>query len=432
MVHSHSPGHDHDDDHEDHTCLCDTLPNEPVTCERDEAIDEARQGTRLSRRSILTGLSLAAAGAPLLAACNSPASPPATTSAAPAPGAAPMPPGAVVNKVKNRVKLVLLGTRAGPPVDPWQKGISTALVVNGKTYLVDTGRSSVSQYVDSGLRLDSLQNIFLTHLHADHVNDFYNYFMLGGHIKNQLGDHIDKQVKVFGPGKAGALPPKWTPQGSTPDVPTLPPGDTGTVGMTDLLNQAYSYSMNTFLRDMNVVDIRTLMDVKDIEIPANVQAAAMDWQKGSTAPAMEPFEIFRDNNVTVKAILVPHGLVFPAYAYRFDTEFGSVTFSGDTTHSENLIKLANKTDILVHEAIGGGSKLPPASYQHMKDSHVFIEETGPIAEKAGAKHLLIQHYAELDDPKVDYDKWLNLAKQGFNGKVTIGKEMDIFGMGPET
>lgn len=424
--------HSSNHDHQGPECLCDTVPNEPVTSEVDEAIDEGRQHVKLARRSVLAGLGLAA-GAPLLAACTSPASSPAATNPpATGPGASPSPPGSVINNIKNRVKLVLLGTRAGPPVDPWQKGISSALVVNGKTYLVDCGRSSVSQYVDSGLRFDSLEHIFLTHLHADHFNDYYNFFMLGGHIKNQLGDHVEQQVKVLGPGKAGGLPPRWTPQGNTDDVPTLPPGDTGTVDMTNLLHQAYSYSMNIFLRDMAVVDIRTLMDVKDIQLPAGVEAAPMDWQKGSTSPAMEPFEIFRDDNVQVTAILVPHGVVFPAYAFRFDTEFGSVTFSGDTTHSENLIKLADKTDILVHEAIGGGTTLPEASYQHMKDSHVFIEECGPIAEKAGAKHLLISHYAELDEPKADLAKYQRLAQEGFGGKVTIGQELDIFGMGPES
>lgn len=423
--------HSHGEDN--HECFCDTLPNEPVRSEAHEALDEARGSVRIARRSMLAGLGMAA-GMPLLAACTSNGSTPAanpTQPAAPEPGASPSAPGSVINDVKNRLKLVLLGTRAGPPVDPWQKGISTALVVNGKTYVVDCGRASVSQYVDSGLRFDSLEHVFLTHLHADHLADYYNFFMLGGHIKNQLGDHIEKQVKVLGPGKAGGLPPRWTPQGNTDDVVTLPPGDTGTVGMTDLLHQAYSYSMNIFLRDMAVADIRTLMDVKDIQLPAGVDARYMDWEQGSTSPDMEPFEVFRDDNVVVKAILVPHGVVFPAYAYRFDTEYGSVTLSGDTTHSDNLIKLADQTDILVHEAIGGGENLPEASYQHMKDSHVFIQECGPIAEKAGAKHMVISHYAELTKAQVDYDDYKRMAQEGYNGEVTIGKELDIFGLGPE-
>ncbi len=415
-----------DHDNSGHECLCDHVPDEPVTRELDEALDEARRGIRIGRRSLLTGLGLAA-GVPLLAtACSSRSSGPTLMPATPAAGAAP------INKVDNKLKLVLLGTRAGPPVDRSQKGISSALVVDGATYVIDCGRSSVTQFEASGLRFDSIRNIFLTHLHADHVADYYNFFMLGGHIKNQQGDHIERRVQVLGPGRAGGLPPRWTPTGPSAEVPTLPPADTGTIGMTDLLNQAYSYSMNIFLRDMNVADVRTLMDVKDIQLPADNNASPTDWEHGSTAPAMGPFEIFRDDRVVVTAILVPHGVVFPAYAFRFDTEYGSVTFSGDTAHSPNLIKLANHSDILVHEAIGAGANLPPTSLQHMKDSHVFIDEIGPIAEKSQAKHLVISHYAELTEVKPDLAKYKSLAQNGYGGEVTIGQDLDVFGLGPSS
>ncbi|WP_031037570.1 hypothetical protein [Streptomyces sp. NRRL F-5650] len=50
-------------------------------------------------------------------------------------------------------------------------------------------------------------------------------------------------------------------------------------------------------------------------------------------------------------MLVPHGPAFPAFAYRFDAEHGSVTFSGDTTYSDNLERLADGSRLLVHEAV---------------------------------------------------------------------------------
>ena len=63
-----SDGSNHD--HHDRECLCDSLPSEPVRSEAHEALDEARSGVRLARRSMLAGLGLAA-GVPLLAACTS-------------------------------------------------------------------------------------------------------------------------------------------------------------------------------------------------------------------------------------------------------------------------------------------------------------------------------------------------------------------------
>lgn len=46
-----------------------------------------------------------------------------------------------------------------------------------------------------------------------------------------------------------------------------------------------------------------------------------------------------------------HDAVYPSFAFQFDTDHGSITFSGATRRSENLIELAAETDILVHEAI---------------------------------------------------------------------------------
>lgn len=321
------------------------------------------------------------------------------------------------------LRLVLLGTRAGPPVDFYQTGVGSALVVDDKTYVIDCGRASVTQFVKAGLRLDSIAGVFLTHLHADHIADYYNFFMLGGHIKNQRGDHIDSRVPILGPGPAGGLPPKFgggTAPVVNPDNPTP-----GTSAMTQSLHAAYAYSTNVFLRDMNVADIRDLMDVREIALPAEVSADYVD-----TAPDMAPFRVFADDTVEVYATLVPHGPVFPAYAFRFDTEYGSVTFSGDTRRSDNLIRMAQDTDILVHEAIGvEGAGLPPASLDHMLQSHVLIQDIGGIAEEAGARHTVVSHYADLATQKVDVNRWRRLAREGYSGKPTIGQDLDVFGLG---
>ena len=61
--------------------------------------------------------------------------------------------------------------------------------------------------------------------------------------------------------------------------------------------------------------------------------------------------MWSDGEVQVTATLVDHHPTAPAFAYRIDTPDGSVTVSGDTTVSQNLIDLAKDTDYLVHEVI---------------------------------------------------------------------------------
>lgn len=123
------------------------------------------------------------------------------------------------------LELVLLGTEAGPPVEPSAAGISTALVVDGVNYVIDCGRASLTQYVRSGLRLGDLRSIFITHLHADHVADYYNYFLLGGSGPNiQFRDVLAGPVGAYGPGPAGGLGPKFgggEAPAISPENPTL-------------------------------------------------------------------------------------------------------------------------------------------------------------------------------------------------------------------
>lgn len=314
-------------------------------------------------------------------------------------------------------ELVLLGTRAGPPVVADNRGMSTVLRVDDVSYVIDAGRGAVTQFAQAGLRFDSIRALFLTHLHADHLADYYNFFLLAGHIPTPDGDQLTGPVTVLGPGSAGMLPPKF----GGGIAPTLNPAQPvpGTVQMTESLHAAYAYSSNVFYRDMDVRDIRTIMDVREIQLPPGTPADSV-----STAPPMDPFVIYQDELVTVRATLVPHGPMFPSYGFRFDTPYGSVTFSGDTRRSENLIAMGLGSDILVHEAIGvEGAGLPTATLDHMLQSHVLVGELGPVARDAEAGHLVVSHYTDLAQHPLDHSTWQRAAQQGFTGQVTIGTDL---------
>lgn len=374
---------------------------------------DAQQATgRLDRRSMLAGVGSAAATLGL-AACSS-----SSASAAARTGTAGHTPTGTAG-TPSKLEIVLLGTYAGPPIQPHRTGISTALVVDGHTYLVDCGRASATQYVKSGLRLSDLDSILLTHLHADHVADYYNFFLLGGSIPNQRHDTLGGPVKIFGPAPAGGLPPKFG-GGTTPIVAPQNPTP-GTLTMTARCHEAYAYSSNVFARDMGVRDIRTRTDVHEIALP-DLGATFRD-----RAPTMKPFPAMRDDHVTVTAILVPHGAVFPSFAFRFDTRYGSVTFSGDTTYSDNVITLAHGSDVLLHEAINlRGSSLPDTVRDHMLQSHVEVQKVGSIAQRAGVRHLILTHIGDLAHGTIDTDQWTRWARHGFGGKVTVGQDLHRF------
>ncbi|SFM81136.1 RNAse Z [Pseudonocardia ammonioxydans] len=316
---------------------------------------------------------------------------------------------------RSRLSVVLLGTQAGPPVDPGRAGIATALVVDDATYVIDCGRAATTRYVEAGLRLDSLRGIFLTHLHADHIADYYNFFLLGGHIKNILGDTLAGPVPVYGPGPAGGLPPKFG-GGTAPTVAPESPAP-GTAEMTARLHEAYAYSDNIFLRDMTIRDIRALAEVHEIALPP------VGAGHRNTSPPTPPFPVMEDDRVKVTATLVPHGPVFPSFAFRFDTDHGSVTFSGDTRTTDNLTTLARGTDMLVHEAINVRDvELPPADLTHMLESHVEVQEVGAVAQQADAGRLVLSHISNLGSP-VDPARWEQMAAVGYDRPVIVGADL---------
>src|SRR3979411_808132 len=122
----------------------------------------------------------------------------------------------------------------------------------------------------------------------------------------------------------------------------------GTKDMTGYIYQAFATDLNDRIRDNGRRSLEALVEVHDIDIP---QIAGFKSPNETPSPRMEPFKVFEDDRVRVSATLVAHAPVWPAFAFRFDTDDGSIVFSGDTARSENLIKLAKGADILVHEVI---------------------------------------------------------------------------------
>lgn len=353
------------------------------------------------RRGLLGGAAAAAAGLAL------------PTLAAGRAAAAPAHP-------RKGTRLVLLGTAGGPPPEPGRMGIASALVVDGRVHLIDAGRGAVSQYLAAGLRYQDLTSAFITHLHADHISDLHNFFLLPGFGGNDENDGVTGTVGLYGPGPAGALPPKF----GGGHVATVAPKDP-TPGLATLMSkqvEAFAYSTNVFMRDSGIPDVRDLMRVHEIEPPA-VGADPL----GPTAPDMDPFLVMDDGTIRVTAVLVPHGPVFPSYAYRFDTPDGSVVFSGDTSATQNIVRLARGADVLVHEVIDidfyKSADLSDALLDHLRVSHTDVTEIGPLAEQAGVDTLVLTHLVPANPALVSTGSWQRRAGKGFSGRVVVGEDL---------
>jgi ribonuclease BN (tRNA processing enzyme) len=139
----------------------------------------------------------------------------------------------------------------------------------------------------------------------------------------------------------------------------------------------------------------------------------------------------QDDNVKVTAALVEHPPVKPAFAYRFDCPDRSIVISGDTRPSQNLVKLAQGADVLVHEVMHLPSleqliaTEPNAKTlrEHLLASHTTTEQVGQIATEAGVKTLVLSHFVPGGYPFLKDEVWLDAVRPHFAGNLVVGHDL---------
>jgi ribonuclease BN (tRNA processing enzyme) len=199
-----------------------------------------------------------------------------------------------------RVHVVMLGTGTPLP-DPERAGPSIAVVVDNHAYLFDAGvgivrraAAATSQKGIAGLEPRTLRVAFLTHLHSDHT--------LG------LPDLI--------------LTP-WT-MGRTEPLELW--GPKGTRAMVEHILAAYQEDIairSTRLEGSNATGYK--VNVHEIE----------------------PGDVYKDGNVTVKPFLVKHGEWKQALGYRIEAPGRVIVYSGDTSPTESIVENCHGCDYLI-------------------------------------------------------------------------------------
>jgi ribonuclease BN (tRNA processing enzyme) len=310
-------------------------------------------------------------------------------------------------------ELVLLGTAGAPLPVAGRRGISSALVVGDRVFVIDCGRGSPSGYADAGLSFSRLEAVFLTHLHADHIGDLPGMLLYGWGVR--VGDDGPlPPIRVYGPPRPEALPEGDAAfHRETTIHPELPAP--GTADLVDNILAAYAYHLNVMPLDARMPDAGGLVRATDIPVPAPAEGHPQ-----------VPVTVLEDDAIRVTAVRVMHGHAIPALAYRFDTADGSVVFSGDTSADDGLIALAQGADILVHQVADLGylkrHGFPGAALQRMAGLHTDVSEVGGVAERARVRELILSHYLPAEPGAISEAEWAERAGQGFSGTTTAGRD----------
>lgn len=221
------------------------------------------------------------------------------TATAPLPQSAPAQAAATARDSSDLFRVVLVGSGVGPRVDLQQYGPSTLIEAGGERLLFDCGRGATLRLAQIGVPIGSIRRLFLTHLHSDHVIQIPDLLLTGW-----VGGGRVVPLEVWGP--------------------------KGTSEMMGHLEQAFAF------------DIHMRRDVDEKAPPDGIKVVSHEVAEGV---------VFEDGGVKVTAFLVDHSPVAPAFGYRVDYRGHSVVLSGDTRVSDNLIRVAQGTDVLVHEVL---------------------------------------------------------------------------------
>lgn len=279
---------------------------------------------------------------------------------------------------KSGTRLILLGTGGGPRPNKMRNQSAWVVMINDVPYVVDCGGGVSRQLVFADIPLRSLRTIFLTHHHSDHNLEYGNL------MYNAWSSGFKGRIDTFGP------PPLQK--------------------MTDLFLDMNAYDINIRIPDEGRPPLKPMI-------------SAHEFSQGGV--------VLENDQVKVTAALVNHPPVVPSFAYRFDTPNRSIVFSGDTTPCDNLIKLAQGADVLVHEVIHKPSlarlmaRVPNADrlVEHIVASHTTHIDVGKVAKAAGVKTLVLTHLVPSDDLTVTDAMWIEGARLHFDGQVIVGKDL---------
>jgi len=280
-------------------------------------------------------------------------------------------------------QIVLLGTGTPGPV-PERSGPSTAIVVNGRPYLVDLGpgvvRRAMAAYQKGlkGLHFSNLQTAFVTHLHSDHTVG-YPDFIFTPWVVGRKGP-----IHIYGP--------------------------KGLRAMTRHLLAAWTD------------DIRNRNEGLERHFPEHNQTGYQ-----VVPHEIQPGLIYKDENVTVTAFRVAHGEWKDAFGYKFQTPDRTIVISGDTSPTATTVDACSGCDVLIHEVYTEKAQLssPPVWQQYRLKYHTSSKQLAELAARARPRLLILYHQIYYHTASTEEDL-LREMREAYKGKFVSGHDLDIF------
>ena len=249
------------------------------------------------------------------------------------------------------MQLILLGSGTSIPLSN-RASPSMALIVDNRIILFDIGPGTVRQLTKAGLDFEAIEQIFITHFHPDHTADLIHFL-----FASRTPSIVKRRRPFVISGPRGIKELVHNLQAAYSDWLALPSG---------------------------------VMGIEEFDVKKTVR---------------RNYDSFR--LITAHTNHTPHSL-----AYRLESLSGKcVVYSGDTGLCDEIVKLAEGSDLLVLECA-----FPD---EMAVEGHLTPSQAGRIASMANVKQLLLTHfYPECLETNIDEQ-----CRKTFHGKLILGTDL---------
>ena len=270
------------------------------------------------------------------------------------------------------MKLTLLGTGC-PSVDHKRFGPANLISTKKTKILVDCGSGITQRLHQLNISLAEIDVLLFTHLHSDHAVDLYQLIISSWH------SYRVKPWKIYGP--------------------------KGTKKFVKKIMDAWA-------------------EERKLRISYESRASAKAFEMQVTE--FKSIGSIKIKDVNIKYFEVDHKPVKYAYGFCFTNNSKKLTISGDTRPCENLMKYAQKSDLLLHEVFIEGEILQTnkmrtkKTLHNVQSYHTTSKQVGKVAFISRAKKLVLTHFVPTRFNKKNLKE---VVKKDFGKEPILGEDL---------